>query len=158
MWQTGARKDGKYCGDRNSAESRGPREPGARLAGVSYADGRVLEFQVNKNHPDGTTLFSASLTERLDGVRIHRDVAGIATASAFRYNGDLKSAVLSPPAPFSGSASLRYDKNSASPLFTGNLRLAFPGRTVRIAGPDVHVSLVHAHLKRGHGPTVTIGG
>ena len=109
------------------------RERDSRVSPTQMAGS--LNSRSTRTTPTGRRLFSASLTERLDGVRIHRDVAGIATASAFRYNGDLKSAVLSPPAPFSGSASLRYDKNSASPLFTGNLRLAFPGRTVE--SPDL---------------------
>lgn len=39
-----------------------------------------------------------------------------------------------------------------SPLFTGDLTADFPGRSVRMAGPGVHVSLVHARLTRSSSP------
>lgn len=138
----------RFCRRYGSGESRGPNEPGARLAGVSYAHGRALKFQVNKNRPGGKTLFSATLSERHDGIRIYRELAGVAPAGAFRYGEHLRTAILSPPTPFAGSATLTRSKNSVSPLFTGDLTAAFPGRSVRIAGPGVHVSLVHARLTR----------
>jgi hypothetical protein len=45
-----------------------------------------------------------------------------------------------------------------TPRLTGDLTVAFPGRTVRLADPGVHVSLVHARLKRStSGNSVSIG-
>ncbi len=70
----------------------------------------------------------------------------------------MRTATLSPPAPFSGTASLRRDPNAVSPLWSGNLTLAFPGHTVPIAGPAVHVSLEHAKLQYGNeGGDITVG-
>ncbi|HEX7278049.1 MAG TPA: hypothetical protein VF255_00370 [Solirubrobacterales bacterium] len=149
-----------YCGGGSgSGESIGDSEPGARLRGVSYAQGRVLSFQVNKNRPAGApTVFEASLRERRDGIRIYREVQGAVGSSAFRFPRDLKTATLSPPAPFSGSASLRRTRGSVKPRWTGNLALDFPGRSsVALAGPSVYVGLVHARFTCGGNGEVTVG-
>lgn len=140
-----------FCGGGSgSGEARGPGLPGARLQGVSYADGRALSFQVNKNRPKGVTVFEASLRERRDGMLIDREVQGAAKGGAFQFQPDLATAVLSPPAPFSGSASLSRSPNSVNPIWTGGLTLDFSGRSnVPLAGPGVHVSLVHARFNCG---------
>lgn len=133
-------------------------EPGARLRGLSFAHGRILSFQVNKNGPRARTLFTASLKERHDGIRIRREVGGFVPTNAFRWASDLSTATLSPPSPFAGSATLTRNSNSVSPLFRGNLTLDFPGRSnVRLAGPSVHASLVHAHFTRGGSSSIEIG-
>lgn len=143
---------GRFCARHGTGEARGANEPGARLAGISYAHGRVLKFQVNKNRPGGVTLFSATLKERHDGIQIFRELSGVAPAGALRYGEHLRTATLSPPAPFAGSATLTRTPNSLSPHFSGDLTAAFPGRSVRLAGPGVHVSLVHAFLRRSDSP------
>ena len=148
-----------YCGGGSgSGESIGDGEPGARLRGLSFADGRALSFQVNKNRPAGVpTVFEASLRERHGAVRIYREVQGTAAPAAFRFDRDLKTATLSPPAPFSGSATLSRNRNSVNPIWTGNLALDFPGRSnVPLAGPSVHVSLVHARFNCGSDGEVTV--
>jgi hypothetical protein len=148
-----------FCNQQESSgESFGPGEPGARLKGISYEAGRVLKFQINKNRRRGKTLFTASVAERVRGIRIYRELSGVAPASAFRYDRRVRTATLAPPAPFSGSASLRRSKNLVSPVFSGNLKLAFPGHTVRLAGPAVHVSLEHARITHGNNPSsITVG-
>lgn len=137
-----------FCrGGSGSGEAVGPGIPGARLRGVSYAGGRALSFQVNKNRPRRVTVFEASLRERRDGILVQREVQGAAKGGAFRFQPDLTTAVLSPPAPFSGSASLSRSPDSVNPIWTGGLTLDFPGRSdVPLAGPTVHVSLVHARF------------
>jgi hypothetical protein len=145
------------CGS-GYGEVSGPGEPGARLRGISFAGGRSLSFQVNKNGPRARTVFTASLKERLGGIRIERTVGGEASPSAFRFGQHLRTATLSPPAPFSGSASLDRSKDSFSPIWTGDLALDFPGRTaVLLAGSDVHASLVHARFTRSNSPHAEIG-
>lgn len=145
------------CGS-GYGETSGPGEPGARLRGVSFADGRSLSFQVNKNSPKARTVFTASLKERLGGIRIDRALSGEASPNAFSYGHNLRTATLSPPAPFSGSASLSRSKNSFSAIWTGDLALDFPGRAaVSLAGGDVHVSLVHARFTRSDTPDAEIG-
>jgi hypothetical protein len=142
------------CGGGGSGQSFGPEEPGARLLGVSFAHGRILKFQINKNRPAGKTIFTASLAERRDGIRIFRELSGVAPAGAFHYGSKVRTATLSPPAPFLGTAHLTRTANAVSPRLRGDLKLAFPGHSVRLAGPGIHVSLEHARLT--HGSTVGV--
>jgi hypothetical protein len=145
-----------YCGGGSGrGESAGPGETGARLRGKSFAHGRILTFQVNKNHARGKALFDAELKERRGGVRIYRFASGWLPASAFRYDPDLRNATLSPPPPFSGSADLSRARNSVSPLWSGDLAIEFPGRRVPLAGRGTHVSLKHACFQLFDGPEAT---
>jgi hypothetical protein len=144
------------CQGGSSGESFGPSEPGARLRGISYENGRTVKFQINKNRPGGKTIFTASLAERRGGVKIFRELNGVASAGAFRYDPKVRTATLSPPAPFAGTAHLTRNRNSVSPLFGGDLKLTFPGHTVRLTGPEVHVSLEHARLTRGDSSSISI--
>jgi hypothetical protein len=140
---------GEALGDR--------RLPGARLRAVSFAGGRTLRFQLNKNWPMGKTLYTATIDERRGGMRVHRELSGTAPAGAFRFDRRLRTATISPPAPFSGTARVTRSRNSLSPLFGGDLKLAFPGRTVELDGPAVHVSLEPARQTRGEGGNVSVG-
>jgi hypothetical protein len=136
-----------FCGGGSGkGESRGPGLPGARLQGLSFSHGQRLSFQVNKNHPRrGQIPFSAELSERQEGIRIHRSVEGFAPAASFHFDPDLHSAELSLPSPFSGSATLRRRANAVTPRWTGDLSIDFVGHpAVRLAGPGVYVSLTHA--------------
>jgi hypothetical protein len=102
-------------------------------------------------------VFTASLKERRGGMRIDRELTGVGPPSAFRFDSHLRTATLSPGAPFSASASLSRSRNSFSPIWTGGLKLAFPGHSgVSLAGPDVHVSLVHARFTRSRDSNVEI--
>lgn len=145
------------CGS-GYGEAIGYGEPGARLRGISFAHGRSLSFQVNKNSSQAKAVFTASLKERHDGILIDREVAGSAPSSAFRFDPYLRTATLSPHAPFSGSASLSRSKNSFSPIWTGDLKLAFPGRSaISLTSSGVYVSLVHARFTRSNSPSAEIG-
>lgn len=146
------------CGS-GRGEAISSEERGARLRGISFSHGRSLSFQVNKNSAKGRTVFTASLKERRGRIWITRELTGAAAPGAFRFDPHLQTATLSPSAPFSGSASLSRSKSSVSPIWTGNLRLAFPGRpAVSLAGPSVYVGLVHAHFTVSRGPEAEIGG
>lgn len=136
-----------FCGGGSGkGESRGPGLPGARLQGLSFANGRRLSFQVNKNHPRrGRVPFSVELSERRVGIQIHRSVEGFAPSGSFTFDPGLHSADLSLPAPFSGSATLRRRPNAVTPSWTGDLSVDFVGHpAVRLAGPGIFVSLAHA--------------
>ncbi len=144
------------CGS-GSGAAFGPAEPGARLRAVSFAHGRNLTLQVNKNGPKTPLGFAAGLKERRDGIFIRREVSGFGPSDAFRYDRGLRAATLSPPPPFSGSASLTRSKNSVAPIWRGDLAVDFPGRrSVPVAGPNVHVSIVHAHFTRNDVPSVEV--
>ncbi|HWT90916.1 MAG TPA: hypothetical protein VN179_07350 [Solirubrobacterales bacterium] len=145
-----------FCdGGSGRGESGGGDERGARLKGASRAHGRILSFQFNKNHARGRVLFEATIRERRHGVSIYRSTEGWLPASAFRYDPDLRTATLNPPAPFSGSAHLSRAPNSVGPLWSGDLALDFVGRKARLAGPGVNVSLVHACFVFFDGPEAT---
>lgn len=134
-----------FCGSGSGrGESRGGDQPGARLRGSSFAHGRAVSFQVNKNHPRGRALFEAQVRERRDGVSIYRAVEGWLPPSSFRFDPELRTAKLSPPPPFAGSATLTRPRNSVVPRWGGDLALDFPGRRVPLAGPGMNVSLVPA--------------
>lgn len=148
-----------FCGGESGyGESRGPGEPGARLRGVSFAHGRTLSFQINKNHRSGKTFFKAELGERRDGIVIRRSVEGVTPAGSFRYDPNLETAKLAPPQPFSGSAALARDPDSFQPRWSGGLALDFLGHPeVPLAGPQVGVTLVHVHFTRSNEAEVSIG-
>jgi hypothetical protein len=134
-----------FCGSGSGkGESRGSDERGARLVGTSFAHGRALRFQFNKNHPRGRVPFSVELRERRDEVSIYRLAEGWLPAPSFRYDPDLKTATLGPTAPFTGSATLKRVPNSVPPLWSGDLAIELPGRKVSLAGAGVNVSLAHA--------------
>ncbi len=136
-----------FCGGGSGkGESRGPGLPGARLQGLSFAHGRRLLFQVNKNHPRrGRVPFSAELSERREGIQIHRSIEGFAPSGSFSFESDFSTAELSLPVPFSGSATLRRRADAVTPSWTGNLSVDFVGHPdVRLAGPGIYVSLAHA--------------
>jgi hypothetical protein len=136
-----------FCGSGSGkGESRGPGLPGARLQGLSFSHGRRLTFEVNKNHPRrGRVPFSAELSERREGIRIHRSVEGFAPSGSFSFEPDLSTAELRLPSPFSGSATLHRRANAVTPSWTGDLSLDFLGHpNVRLAGPGIYVSLAHA--------------
>ena len=143
-----------FCGSgRGSGESRGSGLPGARLLGVSYAHGRYLTFQVNKNHRRrGRVPYSVRLREKRGNVKIGREIVGIAPSASFHFDRGLRTAGLHLPPPFSGSATLSRRPNSVTPSWNGDLAVDFPGRPdVRLAGPTVHVSLVPACFTRSSG-------
>jgi hypothetical protein len=137
-------------GGGGSSETRGPSLPGAVLKGVSFAHGRHLSFQFNKNHRiRGKVPYSLELRERRDGIQIQRLIEGTAPTGSFHFEPTLSSAHLGPPSPFDGSATLRRRPNSVTPNWTGDLNVDFPGHpNVRLAGPGVFVSLRHACFTR----------
>jgi hypothetical protein len=145
------------CG-RGYGESSGPGQSGARLRGSSFAHGRSLSFQINKNGPGAPAIFTASLKEHRDGMWIDRELSGNTPSGGFRFDSHLRTATVSPSAPFSGSASLSRSRNLFSPIWAGDLKLDFPGRlAVPLAVPGVHVSLVHAQYTRSNDPHAEIG-
>jgi hypothetical protein len=112
---------------------------------------------VNKNRPKAPAFYSVSLRERRDGVKIERAIEGKAPAGAFSFDHGLRTATLGPPSPFSGTASIARNEDSFSPIWEGDLAVDLPGRPeVPLAGPGIHVSLVHARFTRSPGPYAQI--
>lgn len=145
------------CSGSGSGENSGDGLPGARLRGLSFAHGRTLRFQFNKNRPRARVVYSASVRERRGDLRISRTVEGTAAPAAFQFAGNLSSASLRPPSPFFGSAELRRPPNSVTAMLRGDLDVAFPGRTIALTGRDVTVTMAHARLTFSDSSTVSIG-
>jgi hypothetical protein len=108
-----------------------------------------------------TRLLTSDEPRELVGAGIYTpdtvELNGVAPAGAFHYDPKVRTATLGPPAPFAGTAHLTRSRNSVSPLLGGDLKLTFPGHTVRLAGPGVHVSLEHARLTHGDGGNISVG-
>ena len=139
-----------FC-SRRTVRAVGAMENPAAL--VSLGQGYVVSPS-----PKSRTVFTASLKERHRGIRIYRGLSGTAPPNAFRFDPDLQTARLSPPAPFSGSASLARSKDSFSPIWAGDLTVDFPGRpTVALTGSGIHASIVHARFTQSSGPSAEIG-
>ena len=132
------------CPEVANEEARGVGLPGARLRVVARHGDRRQSLQLNKNGPGKATVFSATLAERHDGIRIERSVFGRQAAGAFDYNPLLRTAIVAPPAPFSGSAT--FDRHVApANRWTGDLSVDFPGEpNVPLTGSGFSVQLVHA--------------
>ena len=135
------------CPGFSSQEIRAADLPGARLRTLSHGEGRSVSLQVNKNRPMARVTFSASVRERNGPIRIQRAVQGAAPTSAFAYDSQLQTAILSLPAPFSGTATFR--RGSQPPArWTGSLSIDFPGRSdVPLTGAAVNTHLVHAQRR-----------
>jgi hypothetical protein len=126
------------------AEPTGKGIPGARLVARSATKKRSLFLQVNQNRPDGPVRVEASVEERHHGLVVSRQVVHRYPGSAFDFDPELRSAVLDPPAPFSGRATF---SGNAKPRnqWTGDLFLDFPGHAnVPMTGGSFKAALWHA--------------
>jgi protein-S-isoprenylcysteine O-methyltransferase Ste14 len=132
------------CSVSSSLETGGVGLPGARLRAVSHRGDRRLSLQLNKNGPGKATVFSATLAERRDGIRIERSVSGRQPAAAFDYDPLLRTATITPSGPFSGSATFNRHADPAG-RWIGSLAIDFPGEQgVPLTGAGFSVRIVHA--------------
>jgi len=132
------------CGGFSIGETFGHGIPGARLTARARLQGRKVSLQVNQNRPGARVKTQVSIDERRGEVLIHREVERTFPASVFHFDPKLRSASLTPPAPFSGSA--RFHRN-AQPAnrWTGNLAVDFPGNSdVSLTGAAFESHLLHA--------------
>jgi len=135
------------CGGVSQGETGGYGTRGARLRLFRHNGERRIALQFNKNRQGARARFEASIKERKGKIAITRDVVGRAIpGSAFAFADDLQTATLSPPTPFSGSATFHRDATPAN-RWTGNLTVDFPGEAnVALTGPKVRATLVHAEF------------
>ena len=140
------------CGFRGIGETMSSREPGARLVARSASKRRTLFLQANKNHQAARVHLEAQIEERRPGLVVTREVRGYFPVGAFEFGAPLRTATLSPSAPFAGHAVFR---RGAKPVnrWTGNLTVDFPGRAgVSLAGGRFKATLVHAKRTEGVTP------
>jgi hypothetical protein len=136
------------CAAAGGGELTGPGQPGARLRVRAGSGVERLSLQANKNRPGAGVSFEAEVHEKRRGIAIQRSTTIHAGSAAFYYDPLLRTATITPPAPFSGYGSFR---RSAKPVnrWTGNLTLDFPGRSdVPLTGGDARAFLVPARLIR----------
>ncbi|HKT83010.1 MAG TPA: hypothetical protein VJQ84_04155 [Solirubrobacterales bacterium] len=140
------------CPGRGTGEISGRGLRGARLRLSTRSGNQRLSVQMNQNRPFARMPFEASLHERVKGIGIERTVHGVAPSSSFSFQPDLRTALVSPPAPFSGSAVFRRNASAAN-RWTGSLSVDFLGRSdVPLAGAGVKATLVPARrmVERRH--------
>lgn len=138
------------CGPRGSSgEITGLNLPGARLRLYSGGESDRLSLQANKNRPRARSWFEVEAREARGRVSISRTIALRAGAAAFQYDPLLETAMLHPPAPFSGRANF-YRRAAPENRWLGNLTVDLPGRSdVPLTATDAQLTLVPACLQRG---------
>ena len=131
------------CATVGIGETGGHGVVGAKLTARSATRERAVYLQVNKNHDQARVRVETSLEERCGGLIVSREVVRLFPAAAFDFDPELRSAQLSPAAPFSGSASFHRNAKPAN-QWTGNLAVDFPGRAnVPLAGRRFTTVLGH---------------
>lgn len=116
------------CGEGDwFSEGWAGRPPGAELYVRNPALGQGLS--VRKRRPDAAATIVAWMREYTSGrISIERYAASRISASAFTYDRPLRTATVSPPAPFAGSA--RFDRGKkAGQRWSGDLTVDLPGRS-----------------------------
>jgi hypothetical protein len=85
-------------------------------------------------------VFDASLEESVGRTAIMRGVFATGAESTFGFDPGLTSALLLPPAPFTGSAA--FSRGAGPSTWTGDLAVAFPGTaSVPLTGPSFEAKL-----------------
>lgn len=85
--------------------------------------------------------FVVSTSEREGAVRIRRSVLTEGKPASFSASKDLSAATISPPEPFTGTASFKRNADGSTEWF-GTLGVALPGvESVALVGPEFNVKL-----------------
>lgn len=89
----------------------------------------------------GSYRFDGSTLEQRSGVEIARSAAATGPAGDFIFDSTLSSATVTPPPPFSGSATFQRNPGGSAG-WTGSLSVSLPGLPrVRLAGPRFRSSM-----------------
>jgi hypothetical protein len=136
-------------------DTKGPREiifsASSEAAGVSLSATRMQGAAEQ-------SIVSASTQESREGVVIARQVLQIVPIGSFSFDPELNSATLSPPAPFSGSASFERIDDYAS-RWEGPLTVSFPGRPdVPLTGRDFSWNLQSRRASNSSTSIIVFGG
>jgi hypothetical protein len=129
--------DDLICGTFSTPiEGRPPLMPylGARTSNHYLADG-FLAFGVRRGADPRRTYFTAESREHVEGLSVSRFVTEMAPASSFAVGPHLRTATVTPPAPFSGTAI--FESRRTLPSWSGSLSVSFPGKVgVPLTGPN----------------------
>jgi len=134
-----------YCGGESleggvSHGQASRRVPGAEL--FLRNPGLGARLSLRKRRPGAAALITASTAEYTDGISIRRYASQWMPSSDFVYDSKLRTATITPPAPFAGTA--RFDREEkAGRRWSGDLTVDLPGRTgVPLTGPTFRAYLV----------------
>jgi hypothetical protein len=129
------------CDEGSFVEGGSGRPRGAELYIRNPALGQGMS--VSKSGPGAAASIAAWMREyTIGGISIQRYTESRIPASAFTYDRRLRTATVSPPAPFAGSA--RFARgNKAGQRWSGDLTVDLPGRSdVPLTGPTLRAYLV----------------
>lgn len=129
---------GDLCGSLVTGGPSGPRK-GAEL--FVRNPGLGPQLSVYKHRPGAAALITARLREYISGISIERVAAAWMPGHDFSYDRRLRTAAVTPPAPFAGSA--RFDLGvKAGRRWSGDLTVDLPGRSdVPLTSPLLRASL-----------------
>jgi hypothetical protein len=142
------------CGAPSSSST----ESGRGLPGVELkaGGGGGPRLTLDQNHPGAKVEYEAKVNEVEGAVKVVRTVVGRLLARSLSYTPPLESASFASGSPFSGRATYvgKAPTHETSPgrgTWRGSLKVDFPGRAaVRLAGPSVKASIVHAKHRGFH--------
>lgn len=117
---------------------RHPHLPSRPYLAVATAHHALSFAAAAIGHRGQKARFAASSTEKNGAISIFRWASVVAARSDFTSNRNLTTASVTPPPPFSGTATLRRRQpNGAPPSWTGSLAVSFAGASdVPLTGSD----------------------
>lgn len=118
----------------------------ASRPGFGAAELRAVDGRAGTSFRATTTArgvaFRATFAERLgDGLVVSRRAFAGAPRGTFAFDPHLISARVRPPAPFGGVGHFDAGDQGLGPVWSGNLRVTFPGVSVPMTGPGFRPSL-----------------
>jgi hypothetical protein len=126
----------------------GGRPPGKQLPGAFLdvhrnPEENELMLHAIQSRPGAATSISVQIDIRRGDFEITRATGVRGRAGTLRFDPQLRSATLAPPAPFAGHATFHRDASPAG-RWTGNLTVDLPGDSdYPLTGPGLEVNLVH---------------
>lgn len=126
----------------------GGRPPGKELTGARLdihrpEEANELFMHATQLRPGGATEVSVQVDDYDSELETTRATKVIAGPAALRFDSQLRSATLTPPAPFAGHATYRRGAPPAR-RWTGNLTVDLPGDAdYPLTGPGLRVTLEH---------------
>lgn len=133
--------EGLFCATFSNGSGGEKHHPHPRVPSPPYLSAttahNALDFAVAATgHHDGRVRFVASSTEKSGAISISRWVSVVAAPSNFELGPRLTTATVTPPPPFSGTATFRR-RQKGPPLWTGSLAVSFPGAPgTLLTGPN----------------------
>jgi hypothetical protein len=133
---TGCKNEGS---DHHGAHSHPSREPVLTVQSPASAAGQTF-FSATAPGSIGSPV-SAFSSEKVGSLLILRSVLALGSPRAFLFDNALSSATVTPPAPFSGTASFRRGADGST-TWAGDLAVSFPGKSdVPLTGPTFSAKL-----------------